>query len=875
MRRWWPLTGRAEELQFVTDSLYRQGRPAGVVLAGAAGVGKTRLAREALGLAALSGASTKWAVATSSARAVQLGALAPSLDLANVSMSGDPATLSQQAIAALLSGAPAAGVIIGIDDAHLLDDLSASVVHQLALQRLAPLVVTVRTGEPAPDAITALWKDDHLVRLELQTLTESETVELIEAALDGPLESHSGRRLWEMSGGNALYLNQMFDGALSSEALRCVAGVWQWRGTAAVTPRLAELVEQRLFRLPEPQRDVLDLLAIGEPLAVATLGRLANSMAVEESERRGLVVVEPSGRRLEARLAHPLYGEVSRSTMSVLRGRRIRGQLADAIGAGPARRSGDAVQRALLAMDSDLAADPVLLSLGARQALRRVDLALGERLARAALAAGGGFDAGLTLGHILSWSHQPAEAEAVLMPLGAVASTDDERVRAAVVRLANLFWSLGRSTEAEQILSKTLDEVEDPHHREELVAFGATLMSQRNNTAMAITDASAVMASESASGRAITWAALALSLSLSVVGRGDEVPEVVRRGHLAAAQLAETSALRVAQGMGEMMSLRLTGRLAAMDEATDRYDELVRTLNWDAFSASYFHGVAALACGKVRAAQRWLREAVAGFSLADPADWTFFSLLSLSCAEAMAGHSVSARQTLTAAEGRFRQSVAFLEPELYLARARVRSAEGATSEALNLARRAASLAADTGQLAVEVVALHTAVCLGDRTVASRLRWLAKQVDGPRAAAAAEHAAALADNNGDRLDEASVQIENFGALLEAADAAAQAAGAHQQQDSRSRALASAARAARLAAQCEGAWTYPLLVAATPLPLTEREREVATLARGGLSNRDIAARLGVSIRTVEGHIYRACLKVNVPNRAALAALLDPGR
>ncbi|MGH3835741.1 MAG: hypothetical protein ACRDSF_08540 [Pseudonocardiaceae bacterium] len=40
----WPLTGRAEELSLISQLTRRRDGPAGVVLAGAAGVGKTRLA---------------------------------------------------------------------------------------------------------------------------------------------------------------------------------------------------------------------------------------------------------------------------------------------------------------------------------------------------------------------------------------------------------------------------------------------------------------------------------------------------------------------------------------------------------------------------------------------------------------------------------------------------------------------------------------------------------------------------------------------------------------------------------------------------------------------------------------------------------------
>ncbi|MBA2324868.1 MAG: helix-turn-helix transcriptional regulator, partial [Pseudonocardiales bacterium] len=51
-----------------------------------------------------------------------------------------------------------------------------------------------------------------------------------------------------------------------------------------------------------------------------------------------------------------------------------------------------------------------------------------------------------------------------------------------------------------------------------------------------------------------------------------------------------------------------------------------------------------------------------------------------------------------------------------------------------------------------------------------------------------------------------------------------------------------------------------------------REAAAMVASGLSNREISERLGVSVRTVEGHIYHACVKLGVSNRAALAALLN---
>jgi DNA-binding NarL/FixJ family response regulator len=59
------------------------------------------------------------------------------------------------------------------------------------------------------------------------------------------------------------------------------------------------------------------------------------------------------------------------------------------------------------------------------------------------------------------------------------------------------------------------------------------------------------------------------------------------------------------------------------------------------------------------------------------------------------------------------------------------------------------------------------------------------------------------------------------------------------------------------------------------LTMREREIANLVAAGLSNKEIADRLVVSVRTVEGHLYRACTKLDISDREQLAATIRSGR
>jgi DNA-binding NarL/FixJ family response regulator len=137
--------------------------------------------------------------------------------------------------------------------------------------------------------------------------------------------------------------------------------------------------------------------------------------------------------------------------------------------------------------------------------------------------------------------------------------------------------------------------------------------------------------------------------------------------------------------------------------------------------------------------------------------------------------------------------------------------------------------------------------------------------------AARSAAAMYDDNAAELVRVSEDFEAMGDCVAAVDTAAQAALAYRRQDLRGSALGCGARADALAEQCS-ADTPTLRQAREPLPLTDREREIVMLLGQGLSNRDVAERLTLSVRTVEGHIYKAMSKTGTASREELAALLS---
>jgi DNA-binding NarL/FixJ family response regulator len=92
--------------------------------------------------------------------------------------------------------------------------------------------------------------------------------------------------------------------------------------------------------------------------------------------------------------------------------------------------------------------------------------------------------------------------------------------------------------------------------------------------------------------------------------------------------------------------------------------------------------------------------------------------------------------------------------------------------------------------------------------------------------------------------------------------------------RKRSLHAAALAQELANDCGGLCT-PALRSPIGQPLTDRQREIIELVAAGLSNKEIAERLVTSVRTVEGHVYRAYQRLGAGSREELVEILRAGQ
>ena len=433
-------------------------------------MGKTWLAREVLRRAEASGERTKWIVGTESARALPLGAFIGSLGEAM----SDPLTNVRRVINSFVAQQRRGRVVVGVDDAHLLDGLSALVVHQLAQSGGARLVVTVRTGSDEPDAVTALWKDGLLARLDLEPLSAAATREVIESTLGGPVDARSAARFRKLTGGNALFLRQLLTDQIAAGRMRKLAGVWMWDGDVAVSASLSDTVGRQMGRLSPRVALVVDTLSQCEPLAVDVLCDLVRRRDLAAAERMGLVSVERTGGGLMARLAHPLFGELRRASAGEMYLSEIRGRLATRLA-----KDGDAdmqatVRRALLSLESDLDPDPELYLESARHAMTLLDLDLADRFATAATQAGAPGAAGVrAMNLVLLGRGEQAETALRDMADGPTYLPDGHHW--ATVRAANLMWMLGKPQDAAVILDGLAAAPETPAQVAERLAVQACL----------------------------------------------------------------------------------------------------------------------------------------------------------------------------------------------------------------------------------------------------------------------------------------------------------------------------------------------------------------------------------------------------------------
>lgn len=366
---------RRTEIAAITAAL-SAGR--GVVLSGDAGIGKSYVAATIAARWAAEDGCVVRAHASVGATELPLGPFVGFLHRPDAPLLSLFAEVRER----LLELAAGRRLLLVVDDIPLLDESSTALVQHFVTEGRALLLCTMRRGVYPPAEIADLLQRGLLRRVEVGPLDRDAIRSVAARLLGTPIDDGTADRLATITGGNPLFLREVVVASMEERRVVVTAGVASIHELPASSPRLVDIVRDRLGHLPHDDSLVLSHLAFAEPCGPGELSHVADLDTLGRLESAGLITTSSDGMRLGLRLAHPLYGEVLRQSTGLLQRRAILASLARDLQATGARRRADTVKLARLAVDGGVDIDVATLNQATAICIHSGHLELAERIGR-------------------------------------------------------------------------------------------------------------------------------------------------------------------------------------------------------------------------------------------------------------------------------------------------------------------------------------------------------------------------------------------------------------------------------------------------------------------------------------------------------------
>jgi DNA-binding CsgD family transcriptional regulator len=869
----WPLVLRDVELAEARSAL-RTGR--GAVLVGEAGTGKTRLGSAIVTADASSDIRWHVVIGSKGATRVPLGAFFHLLPETWEPGADDLATW--RSLGRSL-GADGGEIHLFVDDAQWLDPVSAGLVHHLVTSGGAKALLTVRRHEHVGQPITALWKDRHLVRQDLEPLDASEVATALEAALGAPVEPRTTKRLHERSTGNFLMLRELVDAGLADRSLQLRHGAWVQEPNVSTSTRIVDLLADRIADLSPSERAAAELVAVAEPISAEVLCQAIAPELLRRCVSRRVIEIDRTGGHEVVRSAHPLLAEVLNDRMDRSRHDEVVRTIVDLIEGATSVPDAELVRTAVWRLEIGLPLDGPEALRAAGLAFNRNDVGLAEELARVAIAAGAGPEATIRLGEALQRQQRSADAEAVLAPL---ADRLDElepplRLRYAEGRALALSTNLGRLDDAAAVLEETLTTMPDGKHRWALEARLAFVLSDCGRLRAAAPLAEARMAAIAEDERSALGAFTAHATVLSFSGRGKDA--LVACETMLPVALNHLDDVPVALGWivaQRMLAHHLLGEIDEWREVSAFVETTVLDDSDSTQRAALLtvQGLLAAEEGDLDHSAKLLQQSAALHEIDNHRGYQSWAFATLARVQVQRGELEDAQRSLADARRTLWPAGQVFDVDLDAAALWIAVTAGKTAEAEQMLSAAIDRADAEGRTVSSASLRHEAIRAG-LPVAPHLAPLATfaEVDqGRRGSIWHAHAEALASDDGGALIAVGHRFVELGTRLVAAEAFMQASNASVRAGLPARAAQARELGRQQLARCPGARTQALVIGSDVAQLTKRELDVAQRVARGDSNRAIADALGISVRTIETHVQRAFAKFGVRRRHDLAALLN---
>jgi DNA-binding CsgD family transcriptional regulator len=758
-------------------------------------------------------------------------------------------------------------LLLMMDDAHHLDEATASIVADMISAGWASVIAAGRPRPGLPQPLAQLWYDGLADRVDLRPLNREQIEEVLTHALDGTVPSGTIDTIWSASGGNPRILDALLHDAAERGQLAKRNGIWMLIGPLpADGPKVTAVVVKDMLRRTPEEQEALKLIALAGPVSRKVIEDISGPQVVRSLLDQQMVV-EDSGTPADLRMWNALFGDAVRASISVSRSLQLREKIRDQLASAPAgsesrmRAVEWAVECGLKTPDPELleaaetalayfsnqssramaakvlAADliPQAAAVQARARFNEGDFAAAAKLLDGCwreLEDGAGAAPALLL---RAMAHQ-----ALGTPL-AVSDSPDSPVRSWQDQLVHLL-ELGEAGNHGALENEVRD--------------------QRNRNPGGAPD------------DALHAVGLAL-LAHSLAAAGHAVQG------LDAALLA-ASELPALQGSVFFFNEFVLGRLVVCYLAMGEWESAEREMaNYAADeprgaaafggSLQVLRGYSLLRQGRIERAYQMLLPAVEALRLNDPLQmFRFGSALAFYAAARLGDAAQAGRLELDYKDSLLGAAHQDLLAAAYAAAAsEYVSRDGKGLAALHTLATTPDVTARAGTL-LELFAL----CwdLGDQSVIPRVHSLAGDVDGRWAAAFVTLAGEWDSADADLLMDTAATLETAGFVNLAREAYARASTVLENSGERRRARQAVALREKCDHELGERFREGRFIAAAPaVHLTRREQDIVELAVQGLTDREIAQRLMVSVRTVEGHLYRTYVKLGVRSRDELATAL----